>query len=267
MVEREAVPRWPEPTRTYIAVGGHRIHYRAITDLAPPQRTPVVLVHGQIVSGEYLEPTLRRLATHVPALAPDLPGYGKSSDPEHFLGTEALADVLVAFIDALRLERVTLFGNSFGCGIAAAAAMRHPRRVERLVLQGPTLFTGGRSSLRSLWRGLRTLRGEAPRFWRIMWKDTNRAGYLRALKTWQLAIRDPIERRLPHVHMPALVVRGSEDPLVPADWAEHVADLLPRGHLVVVPGAGHIMVLHQSESLVRVTMPFLAPAGRLRAKP
>ena len=54
-------------------------------------------------------------------------------------------------------------------------------------------------------------------------------------------MEDRIEDNLPRVEMPALVVRGSRDPICPQRWAEEVAGLLPRGRLVVVPGAAHTL--------------------------
>ncbi len=53
--------------------------------------------------------------------------------------------------------------------------------------------------------------------------------------------RHRIEKRLPDVSCPALVVRGSADRVVPQRWAEQVTCLLPRGQPRVMPGATHTM--------------------------
>ena len=71
-------------------------------------------------------------------------------------------------------------------------------------------------------------------------------------------MEDRIEEKLPHVRVPALVVRGSKDPIVPQRWAEEVARLLPMGRLVVVPGAPHTLVYDAPLELARVVRPFLS---------
>ena len=50
-----------------------------------------------------------------------------------------LSDSLAAWIGEIGLQRATLVGNSFGCQIIADLAVRHPERVERTVLRGPTM--------------------------------------------------------------------------------------------------------------------------------
>jgi 2-hydroxy-6-oxonona-2,4-dienedioate hydrolase len=54
-------------------------------------------------------------------------------------------------------------------------------------------------------------------------------------------IEDPIEKRLPLVPQPTIVIHGEADTLISMEWAERVAALLPRGRLVVVPGATHVV--------------------------
>ena len=46
---------------------------------------------------------------------------------------------------------------------------------------------------------------------------------------FRYALEDRIEKKLSHVHVPSLVVRGGRDPIVPQHWAEEVARLLPMG--------------------------------------
>ncbi len=74
-------------------------------------------------------------------------------------------------------------------------------------------------------------------------------------------LADPVERKLPHLHTRTVVVRGSRDPVVPARWAREVAEALPRGHLVDVPGAGHTLNYSAPVELARITRLLLSPEG------
>jgi pimeloyl-ACP methyl ester carboxylesterase len=106
-------------------------------------------------------PTAVALAPLCTVAAIDLPGYGDSAKPRAFLRIDGLADALVAWMDALRLESAHWIGNSFGCQILADLALRHPDRVNRLVLQGPTVDP----QARTLRQQLIGTPGESPRGW------------------------------------------------------------------------------------------------------
>ncbi len=82
------------------------------------------------------------------------------------------------------------------------------------------------------------------------------AGLARVFRTFRDALDDPIERKLPEVAVPALVVRGEKDPIVPQRWAEEAARLLPKGRLVVVEGA-HTLNFAAPDPFVSAILPFL----------
>lgn len=59
---------------------------------------------------------------------------------------------------------------------------------------------------------------------------------------WRTAAPDRIESRLRDVGVPVVVVRGTRDRLCPHDWAAGVVAAPPRGRLVELPGAAHLIV-------------------------
>jgi 2-hydroxy-6-oxonona-2,4-dienedioate hydrolase len=142
----------------WIDVDGLPIHARAALDQAPPDAPAVVLVHGMGVSSRYLVPTGARLAPDFRVYAPDLPGFGRSGKPRHVLDVPELADALAAWMHAAGLKCAALLGNSFGCQIIATLAVQHPERVERAVLQGPTVPRDERTIFWQLVRWRKTRR-------------------------------------------------------------------------------------------------------------
>jgi pimeloyl-ACP methyl ester carboxylesterase len=62
---------------------------------------------------------------------------------------------------------------------------------------------------------------------------------------------------LPRIEVPALVVRGERDPMVPQNWAEKAVALLPKGRLVIIPGAAHTVVYFAPKQLTQVVRSFL----------
>jgi pimeloyl-ACP methyl ester carboxylesterase len=69
-----------------------------------------------------------------------------------------------------------------------------------------------------------------------------RIGPRTMIALWRSAAPDRIEQRLPAVSVPVTVVRGSRDAICPADWARCLAEVVPCGRLVEVPGAAHMTV-------------------------
>lgn len=241
---------------SYTRIDGHWMHARVSLDRAPDESPAVVLVHGVGISSRYMIPLANQLANEFRVFAVDLPGYGRSDDPGRVLRLPELADALSLWLETMSLGPVALLGNSFGCQIIVDLAVRYPQRVRGVVLQGPTVDPSARSIPRLLLRSVRS-GPEAPSLRSITARDYAACGWRRVAETFRIAVRDSVERKLPDVRAPALVVRGSRDAIVPEQWAEQVTHLLPHGRLVVVPGAVHAMNYSNPLELARVVRPFL----------
>jgi 2-hydroxy-6-oxonona-2,4-dienedioate hydrolase len=241
-------------------IEGLRIYARAsalVWEYPVPGQLPVVLVHGYGVSSRYMVPIARRLAAERPAYAPDLPGHGRSEGPGRTLTVPELASFLYEWMDAAGLGPVVLFGNSMGCQIAAELAVRHPERIDRLILAGPTVDPGARTFLRQLPRFLRDAFAERPSllFW-VTW-DYLRAGPRRIFREMDVAFADRIEDKLGRISAPSLVLRGERDAIVPQRWAEEVARGIGAGPVEVIRGAGHAVNYSAADELMRRIRPFL----------
>ena len=244
-------------------VEGLQVHARVSADPAPGS-PPVVLVHGIGVATRFMVPIAELLAPHHPVYAPDLPGFGASAKPARTLNLVELTDALAGWTREIGLKRAAFLGNSVGCQIVADLALRYPDLVERVVLQGPTIDPWARHGLRQIARLLRNSRREPPSHGLISAREYVRCGFRRLAKTFRYALEDRIEEKLPQVRVPALVVRGSRDPIVPQGWAEEATRLLPMGRLVVIPRAPHTVVYSAPLELSRVVLPFLSDDVKAR---
>ena len=241
---------------------GRRVHARVAGRAARGRDGPaVVMVHGLVVSGRYMLPTARLLAARSAVYVPDLPGFGLSEKPPRALNVSGLSDALAAWMRATGLERAALVGNSVGCQVIVDLAVRHPGLVGQAVLQGPTMDPAARSAVRQIGRLLLDTPREPPSLVPIELLDFLRAGAGRAWRTLRYALEDPIEDKLPRMGVPALVVRGSRDPIVPRRWAEEVARLLPEGRFVEIPGAAHAVNFGAPSRFARVIRAFLDEEG------
>ena len=98
--------------------------------------SPLLLIHG-LGSAGYMEWrfNLRRLAARHTIYAPDLPGFGRSEKPTATrYGIPFFVRTLVRYMQELKLRSAAVIGTSLGGGVALELALRHPRRVRKLVL-------------------------------------------------------------------------------------------------------------------------------------
>ncbi len=240
---------WVEGT---VTVADRSVYYRRSADVEGGP--PIVHVHGFGISGSYLMPTARLLASRGANVVPDLPGYGRSAKPVSVLGIPALAEALLATLDALDLERVVLVGNSMGCPVSLEVAHAAPERVHRLVLVSPAGGIQNQPLPRALAQLAVDAVRESPRMARVAVPDYVHFGPLNALRLFSELTRFPSLERLLHTPVPSLAVLGSRDPLMPPPHRVREVGRLSPQHVtvVLVDGAAHAINYSHPEALAGV---------------
>ncbi len=100
---------------------------------------PVVLVHGVGLPGRAFSALAGLLRPWGTVIVPDRRGYDSSAGLAAATSIEEHADDIVGVLDECGLATATLVGVSGGATIALAAGIRHPTRVDGLVLHEPAL--------------------------------------------------------------------------------------------------------------------------------
>ncbi len=263
-------------TERTIEVAGIRTFVRE----RPGERPPAVFVHGNPTSSLDWVPFLERLQG--PAIAFDLPGFGRSErpDPRRFdHSLVAYADFTEQLLAELAPDGYSLVVHDWG-GLALAAAQRDPGRVRRLVVINAVPLNG---SYRWHWiariwrrRGLgeafnaTTSRYAVAQLLRLarpggrpmpdemvdaIWASWD-AGMRRAILGLYRSA-DPLAlalagERLGTLACPALVAWGAEDPYIAAEQARWYARVLPGAELELLEGAGHWPWIDRPELVERV---------------
>jgi 2-hydroxy-6-oxonona-2,4-dienedioate hydrolase len=236
---------------------GSRMHAVVVGEGAP-----VVLVHGFGVSGAYMLPLARALASSFSAFVPDLPGQGKSTELSGQVSISELAAALGAWVEAEGLTRPAFVANSMGCQVVTELAARQPSQVGPMVLIGPTVDPARRAARRQLVSALQASAREPFSLIALMARDERPAGVRTLLSTARSVLADRIEDRLPLIEQRTLVVYGDKDSFVGREWAERVARLLPRGRLRVVSGEPHAVHYTQPELVAGLVRELVIQEGQ-----
>jgi pimeloyl-ACP methyl ester carboxylesterase len=227
----------------FVEANGLRVRYDRVG--AGPS---LVLLHGASSTGrEDFGAQLPRLARSFTCYLPDARGHaGTAYDARLGLRLPDLVDDLAAFVDALGLPTFHLLGFSMGGATALAYAAGRPDRLRTLVLIGTATEHEPRTSvIRRLadverierhdpaWAAALARRhdpGQGPGAWRRL---------MPAIAAFVAEEAPPTLAELRRVEMPALVVVGDRDPIVPVGQAWALARQLPDARLFVVPGCPH----------------------------
>lgn len=250
----------PWRARERTDAGGVRVH----AALAGSRTgATVVLVHGLGCSHRYWA----RLAAALPdvrVVAPDLPGFGDTPGPRPALGVSGLADALGDWLRATGRSGSVVVAHSLGCQVVADLAARRPTDVGPLVLASPTVDADRRTWHQQVgWFGVDLLR-ERPSLYPVLLRDAvGRGGPRRVVRTFDAALSQALLPLLGDVRATTVVTRGHRDTVVPEEWAREVADRLPDGRFVGLPGAHGLLWTHPGPlaGLVREVLAARARAG------
>jgi pimeloyl-ACP methyl ester carboxylesterase len=124
------------------------IFYR---DAGPQDAPAILLLHGFPTSSNMFRNLIPRLAGSFRVIAPDYPGFGQSSMPDHksYAYTfENYADIVDKLAGQLGVSKYSLYVMDYGAPVGYRLALRHPERVQALIVQNGNAYEEG---LREFW--------------------------------------------------------------------------------------------------------------------
>ena len=242
---------------------------------------PLLLING--LGGDHLEwlCQIPSFKPHYKVIAFDNFGSGKGDVPPGPYTTGRMADDAARLLETLNIQRAHVLGVSLGGMIAQEVALRHPDRVDRLVL-GCTA-PGGSLSIRPPVaaiaafqnRGIDDPEGDLRRIMPFLYTDTyiaeqskeidafirrrteNRtapAGYIAQMSA---AMTHDAAARLGEIRARTLVIAGDADLLVPPVNSVLIAERIPDARLVILPGAPHRLFAENADAFNREVLEFL----------
>ncbi|AGA89931.1 putative magnesium chelatase accessory protein [Thioflavicoccus mobilis 8321] len=284
---------WPNRNAShFVEAGGIRWHYQRLGE------GPVLLLlHGTGAATHSWQALLSPLAEHFTVIAPDLPGHGfTETPPEEQFSLEGMAQLVEALLEALDVSPDLVVGHSAGAAILARMTIDGQIAPRALIsLNGAFLGRGGvafhlfapiiRIIVTTDWAArLFAWRASDPKIltetlastgstltpeqldWyaRLFSTPAHTGAALKMMAKWHL---ETLERDLPRLEVPVVLVVGSEDGFVAPQEAYQVQALLPQARVVELPGLGHLAHEERPDLVVALilevarTQGLIAPLG------
>jgi pimeloyl-ACP methyl ester carboxylesterase len=260
--------RFKAPEKEFVTVRGIRIHYLERKP-AKPEGT-VVFIHGFASASVVWKKLMKKMGRRYRVVALDLPGFGLSDKRKGDYSPQGLARVVAAFMKRLNIPRAHIVAHSWGCSVALALALNHPKRVQRLALIGAWVYESQMvpfltwSRVRGLGEFLFTLfykervgdryatafhnpkRHAGWRTVRRIKKALDRPGAVRAALQAVRQMRfTRLARRYPRIKNKTLLLWGRQDRVSALKFGKRLAGDLPRSRLKVLDQCGHFPMIER----------------------
>ena len=245
---------------------------------------PLMLLHGFAADKDNFTRVAAYLTSRYRVIVPDQVGFGESSHlPNGDYRSEAQADRLHQLALALGIRRIHLGGSSMGGQISMAYAAKYPADVSSLWLLAPAgVWSAPKSELARLTqeqgRNPLIARNEdefaqmvdfvmndppfVPRvILNVMAKERIQNVTL-ANHIFGQSVTDSIEERIRGTPVPTLIVWGDRDRALNVDSADVLHKLMPRSHVIVMPGIGHLPMMERPKQSAEDYLKFRAGLPR-----
>jgi pimeloyl-ACP methyl ester carboxylesterase len=279
----ELSKRWATEPSKFLSVAGMNIHYR---DEGPKSdKEPIVLIHGTSASLHTWDGWVEVLKGQRRVIRFDLPAFGLTGpDPQNNYSIERYAEVVIAVLDALKIDKSVLAGNSLGGYIAWATAVFHPDRVSKLVLVDasgypydpesvPLAFKLSQNPLASrllknvlpksmVEKSVKNVYGNPDlvtdelvnRYYELSLREGNRS----ALKArFEQTLPGALMDKIGTINVPTLLIWGRKDKLIPLKFGKRFKQEIVNSQLIVFDDLGHVPHEENPQKTVLAVLNFL----------
>ncbi|HEY4036331.1 MAG TPA: alpha/beta hydrolase [Ktedonobacteraceae bacterium] len=257
------------PAGTYAAVNGIELYYEL-----HGTGKPLIMLHGGFGTFEMFTALSPTLAANHQVIGVDLYGHGRTALTDRPIRFEDMADDIAGLISHLGLEKADLLGFSLGGAVALQTAIRHPERVNKLVVIS-TAFkrTGWHPEMQT---GMTTFAPEffmdTPIYDAYLHVAPKPEDFPRFVATMKEAMSQDYDwtERVASLSTPTLIIAGDADGLPPSHAVEFFTLLggglkdagwngehLISSQLAILPGATHYTIVLRADLLLPILAPFL----------
>ncbi len=262
------------PAGKYASINGIELYYEV-----HGTGRPLIMLHGGFGSFDMFATLSPTLAQKHQVIGVDLYGHGRTALTDRPLSFEHLANDIAGLIQHLGLEKVDLLGYSLGAAVALQTAIRHPERVNKLVVISiPFKRAGWHPEIQT---GMASIVPEGfigtPIYDAYMSVAPKPEDFSRFVATMREGMSQDYDwtESVAALKAPTLIIAGDTDSFPPGHAVEFFtllggglkdagwdgANLIPS-QLAILPGTTHYNIAFRADLLLPVLGPFLDETSR-----
>lgn len=254
------------------------IHTR-YDDVGPADAPALIFIHGFPLDHTMWSGQIEALKSLCRVVAYDLRGHGGSDVGEEAFSMEGFVRDLVAFMDALRIDKATVCAHSMGGYIALHAIEEHPERFNALILTDTQCTADTSAGREKRLKAIRAIaedgvepfaegligklfssvtldaKPEVVQQVRDMILGTSPHSLEQSLRA--MRERDETCSKLSGISVPVLILVGEADQITPIEAAEYLHDNIEHAHLEIIPQAGHMSNMENPQAFNAALEKFL----------
>lgn len=231
------------------------------------QDSSLLMLHGWGQSLKEMKPLGELLSRKATPHLIDLPGFGESPPPEKTWNAYDYADRIVQYLDEENIDKADILGHSFGGKVAMCLAIKHPNRINRLILLSPSGLKPKRTMINQCrifsirWIGKLTKLFMPNLFqnWfipRFGSKDYQNAGPMKSILV--RSVNEDLTHEIPKIRCETLILWGDRDEETPPEMGKRIHQLIQNSRLELFSQHGHQLHLDGGSHLcASKILPFL----------
>ncbi|MCX2473323.1 alpha/beta fold hydrolase [Pedobacter sp. MC2016-05] len=214
--------------------------------------TPLILLHGNSESINSFRNQIASLAEHYQVIAIDTRGHGNSINRDTMAYSYRLfADDLKAVMDSINIKKANVLGWSDGGNTAIEFALKHPGKINKMVLMGANIFPGSRAIKEDIVRMFEKRRDSL--------MNLQDAASNNQLRLTQLVLREPRinEDELNKTNIPTLILAGESD-VIKSEHTLLIHSHIKSSSVQIVKGEDHYLPLKNPKLFNQIVLDFLS---------
>jgi len=256
LAQDQAEVTLPEPTASGMApVNDIEMYYATYGD---PANEPLLLLHGGLGNADYFVNQIPAFSEQYYVITADSRGHGRSTMSDEQISYAVMSADVLALLDYLKIDAVSLVGWSDGGIIGLDIAIHHPERLTKLVAYGANYVPAG----------VRTDIGESERFnayiemaagdYALLSPTKDFEGFLANIGTMWATEPNYTKEQMSSITVPTLILDGMQEEAIYPEHNLEMAQLIPNADLVLMGGVGHFAMWEKTEDFNDIILDFLA---------
>ena len=241
---------------------------------------PIIFIHGFPFDKTMWQRQMYFLKSSNRVIAYDLKGFGESKEQIASLTIEMFTEDLIAFMNALHIDKAILCGLSMGGYIVLNAVKKYPERFEALILSDTQCIADTAEAKEKRYKAIDEInengvhafnekfiksifhtdslitKKEVIETLRINMQSNTRRSMTRVLAA--LAERTETCSEIHNIQIPTLIICGREDAVTPLSQSESMHEAIKGSMLRVIDNAGHVSNLEQPHTFNKHLQEFLS---------